>query len=403
MIVTKPHTWLEVNKSAFDHNIATYRSLVGSGTQISVVVKSNAYGHGTREIGLLCEQNPAVDWICTASLSEALELRSYGISKPILVLSMVDEDPHLAAEYSIDLPVFDVPTAHEFNAIGTQLNKKITVHVKIDTGMTRYGLHSDTAVSEIQEIHALPFITIRGIFTSCAESGNPDQTFTLHQLEIFNTICKQLDELGIHIPFKHGANSAAASTVHTQFPLFNLVRLGAGAYGLWHFRDAQRNHPELNLQQLLSWKSRVTNIKTVPAGTCVGYDRTFITTRPTAIAIIPVGYQDGYDRRFTNKGIVLINGYYARVIGRICMNATLIEIPENQEVALGNEVILLGDYENLRAHDLAALIESHNAREITTRLAPAIKKIIINQEEKESNEPMKRMQNPKPQPVAITD
>lgn len=376
MIIKSPHTWLEINQTAFDHNIQTYRSLLGDKTTISVVVKSNAYGHGTHEVGLLCQNNPHVDWICTASLSEALQLRSYGVTKPILVLSIIDQDPQLAIEHSIDLPVFDIATARTLNQIGAQSGQKVNVHIKIDSGLSRFGLDPRTALSKIMQINQLAHVSIRGIFTSCAESGNPDQTFTLQQLNTFNLVCQQLEELGIRIPFKHGANSAAASTVHTQFPLFNFVRLGAGAYGLWHFRDEQSNHSELPLQQVLSWKSRIGNLKTVPAGTCVGYDRTFTTTRPTTIAIIPVGYQDGYDRRFTNKGFVLINGYYARVIGRICMNATLIEIPEGKQAQLDDEVILLGNCEKLRAHELAALIESYNAREITTRLSPAIEKII---------------------------
>lgn len=381
MLIQKPHTWLEINKSAFNRNIAIYRTMLDHSTMISVVVKSNAYGHGTKEVGLFCQENTSVDWICTASLSEALELRSYGITKPILVLSMVDEDPQQALMHDIDLPLFDVPTAIALNIIGAQHNKKFNVHVKIDSGMTRYGIIPESAITQIQQIHALPFISIRGIFTSCAESGNPDQTFTLQQLEAFQAICTQLESMGIHIPLKHGANSAAASTVHSMLPACNLVRLGAGAYGLWHFRDTASNHPHLKLEQIITWKSRVTYIKHVPAGTSVGYDRTYTTTRPTTIAIIPVGYQDGYDRRFTNKGLMRIHNYYARVIGRICMNATLLEIPEGQEVALGDEVILLGNYDNLRAHELATMIESYNAREITTRLAPHMaKRVVIHQE-----------------------
>jgi alanine racemase len=377
MLIKSPHTWLEISKAAFDHNIQTYRSLIGSDTALSVVAKSNAYGHGTKEIGILCQENAQVDWLCTASLSEALELRSYGITKPILVLSIIDKDPELALTHDIDFPVFDLETAQILNAIAQKTNRAFNVHIKIDTGLTRYGLAAETALDNIKAIHALPHIKARGIFTSCAESGNPDQTFTLQQLNTFNELCKTLEGQGIVIPFKHGANSAAASTVQAQFPLFNFVRLGAGVYGLWHFRDSVDNHPELSLKPVLSWKTRIGTIRNVPVGTCVSYDRTFITDRPTTIAIIPVGYQDGYDRRFSNKGVVRIHDYYARIIGRVAMNAALIEIPEGKTAHIGDEVILLGDYDKLQAHQLAALIESYNAREITTRLAPHIEKKIL--------------------------
>jgi alanine racemase len=384
MLIQKPHTWLEINKTAFDHNMAQYRSLVGQATRIAVVVKSNGYGHGTKEMGLLCQQNPLVEWICTASLTEALELRSYGIQKPILVLSMVDEDPRLAIQHEIDLPVFDSETAHIYHRIAQEVGKSCRIHIKIDTGLTRYGLPVASAMPTVQEIYALPHLTVVGIFTSCAESGNTDRSFTMQQMTLFSEFCKNLESLGIDIPLKHGANSAAASTVHTLFPVLNLVRLGAGAYGLWHFKDsfdqAALNHPGLALQHIATWKSRITYIKHVPTGTPVGYDRTYTTTRPTTIAIIPVGYQDGYDRRLSNKGLVLIRDYYARVIGRICMNATLIEIPADKHAVLGDQVILLGDYEHLRAHDIARTIESYNAREITTRLAPAMHKKIVAQE-----------------------
>lgn len=377
MLVKKPHTWIEISRAAFDHNIQTYRSLIGNKTILSVVVKSNGYGHGLKEMGLLCQENPEVQWLCTASLSEALALRKQGITKPILVLSIIDEDPALAIEHSIDLPLTDYAQAVLLHEAGAREQQKITVHIKIDTGLTRYGLSPETALKEIIAIAQLPFIQIRGIFTSCAESGNPDQTFTLQQLELFNALCAQLDANGIHIPFKHAANSAAASTVQSRYPHCNFIRLGAGAYGLWHFRDAMNNHPNLSLQPILTWKTRTGIIKKVPAGTCVSYDRTFIAQHPTTIAIIPVGYQDGYDRRMSNKGIVRIRDYHARVIGRVAMNAALIEIPEGKVAEMGDEVILLGANDQLQAHQLAALIESYNAREITTRLAPHIERKIV--------------------------
>lgn len=380
MLVPKNHTFLELNASAFNHNIQLYKNIIGSQSILSVVLKSNAYGHGMKEVAQLCEKNPLVDWLCVAMLSEALELRLQGITKPILVLSIIDENPAFAALHNIDLPAFDDATILKLHEAGKQIGKKIAIHLKIDSGMARFGLSSEKALHSIKLAHELSGINLRGIFSHCVESGNPDQTYTRYQLEQFVVVLKQLDALGIQIPLRHAANSAAASTLHQEFPALNFIRLGAGAYGLWHFRDTHDKHPNLDLKPVLSWKSCVTHIKEVPAGTFVGYDRTHQTSRLTLIATIPIGYYEGYDRRFSNQGIVRIRDYYAHVVGRICMNAMLIAIPEGKEVAYGDQVILLGDYDQLRAHDLAAMIGSFNAREITTRLNPAMERRIVEKE-----------------------
>ncbi len=378
MLVPKPHSWIELDATAFNHNINIYRNIIGKNTILCVALKSDAYGHGIKQMGKICQENDTVDWICTASLSEALILRNENIIKPILVLSLIDEDPALALTHAIDLPVFDLSTAELLNEIGRKHNKKFSIHIKIDSGMSRFGFIAQEGLEPVQHIARLPFISINGIYTHCAESGNPEQSFTLKQLHAFDLICQQIEQAGIHIPFRHASNSAAASTVH---PLFasNFIRLGAGTYGLWHFRNSPEEHPNLNLKSVMTWKTRVCHIKKVPANTFIGYDRTYQTTRETIIATIPVGYYDGYDRRFTNQGIMKINDYYAKVVGRICMNATKLEIPEGHTVSLGDEVILLGDHDNLRAHDLAKTIHSFNAREITTRLSPHLERRIVNE------------------------
>lgn len=378
MLVSKPHSWIELNAAAVDHNINVYKNLINSDTTLCAVLKSNAYGHGILEMGNICQKNSSVAWLSTASLSEALILRNAGITKPIIVLSIIDENPILALDQNIDLPIFDIETAHTLNEIGAQHNKKFFIHIKIDSGMSRFGFTVDHSLEAILHIARLQNLSINGIYTHCAESGNPEQSFTMTQLQSFETACKQIADAGIHIPFKHASNSAAASAVHNIFSS-NFVRLGAGLYGLWHFRNSQEHHPLLNLKPVMTWKSRICHIKKVAANTFVGYDRTYQTSRETIIATIPIGYYDGYDRRFTNQGIVRINNFYAKVIGRICMNATMIEIPQEHTVNLGDQVVLLGDYEHLRAHDLAHTISSFNAREITTRLHPLLERKIVNE------------------------
>lgn len=380
MITPKPYTWIELNRTAFEHNANWYRNRIGVNTMLAVVVKSNAYGHGLLEIGTLGQASNWVDWLCTATLSEALTLRNHGIIKPILVLSIIDEDPALAAQHAIALPVFDLPTAQILNECAQRMNKHIAVHIKIDTGMSRFGFMPSEAIAAIQDIQKLPFINAQGIFTSCAQAGTADQSFTLQQLTQFDTLCETLEKLGINIPIRHATNSAATNNFAHQFPRFNFVRVGAGIYGLGHMASSPAFTP-LDIVPIMQWKTRVTHVKHIKAGDYVGYDRTFRATRDTTLAVVPVGYQDGYDRRMSNKGVVFINNeYYAHVVGRICMNATIIAIPEGKTVAIGDEVMLLGDHPQLRAHEIATMIESFNAREITTRLSANMERIIMHPE-----------------------
>lgn len=377
MITPKPYTWIELNNTAFEHNVAWYKKQIGNQSFLAAVVKSNAYGHGLLEIGTLCQASNWVDWLCTATLSEALALRNHGITKPILVLSIIDEDPTLAAKHEIALPVFDLATAQILSACAQRMNKHIAVHIKIDTGMSRFGILPGEAIGAIRHIQKLPLINAQGIFTSCAQAGTADQSFTLQQLMQFDALCAELENHGINIPIRHATNSASTNNFASQFPRFNFARVGAGIYGLGHMANA----PTFTLPDIvpiMQWKTRVSHIKHIKAGDYVGYDRTFTATRNTTLAIIPVGYQDGYDRRMSNKGTVLINNeYYAPVVGRICMNATIIAIPEDKTVELGQEVMLIGDHPQLRAQEIAMMIESFNAREITTRLSPDIEKKVI--------------------------
>lgn len=376
MITPKPYTWVELDQQAFQHNVSWYKSRIGAHALLAAVVKSNGYGHGLIEMGVLCQQSNAVDWLCTATLSEAVTLRNNGVTKPILVLSIIDEDPSLAAYHEIALPIFDLHAARIINEAGRKANRTITVHIKIDTGMSRFGFTPEVTLAALREIQQLPFIIIQGIFTSCAQAGSQDQSFTLQQLTQFDALCAQLEKQNIDIPIRHATNSAATNNFAHQFPRFNFVRVGAGIYGLGHMANTPA-FAQPDIVPIMQWKTRVTHIKHIKTGDYVGYDRTFTATRDMTLAVVPVGYQDGYDRRMSNKGIVCINNeYYANVVGRICMNATIIAIPEGKTVNLGDEVMLLGDKPNLRAHEIATMIESFNAREITTRLSQNIERKI---------------------------
>ena len=381
-----PYTWIEISKSAFEHNVALYKKIIGAAVNLGVVVKSNAYGHGIVEIGTLCQTSPHVDWLCTTSLSEALVLRKHGVTKPILVTCIIDQDPTQAVEQSIDLVVYDMHTIAALNNCAAQLGKPANIHIKIDTGMSRFGIYPHDALAFIQEASLLPYIKINGICSHFSESDATDTHYTTQQLEQFNAVLKQLDDALIRIPIKHTGNSAAV-TAQTKSH-FNLVRVGAAAYGLQQsessIEKAQRLEPTFALKPVMSWKTKLLNIKTIPAHTPVGYNRTHITTETTTIGILPIGYYEGYDRRLSNKGsvfvatnnVVRVAEQYASVIGRVCMNVTMIDISHIKNAKVGDHVLLLGDHPDIRAHEIAHAIGSFNPREITTRISPTIARIV---------------------------
>src|SRR5579859_2267061 len=370
-------TWVEVNKSAVEHNIQTYKNIVGPLVNLAVVVKSNAYGHGILNIATIAEQHHSVAYLCVVNLSEALYLRSAGITKPILVLSYIDAPIESALLNNIDLVVFDFSTAQSINLHATTLGLTAHVHVKIDTGLSRLGYRDIKALEMVLRITALKNMSIKGIFTHLANSEHKDQHFVHQQLQNFDAVLHNLDEQNIHIPFKH--TSCSAALLSTQQTHYNFARLGIGTYGLWPSSDnktlAQLSLPHVKLKPALTWKTKIIHIKTVPVESTIGYDRTYQTNRDTKIAVLPIGYYEGYDRKFSNRGVVLINNRCARVIGRISMNLTTVDITDIPGAEVGMPVTLLGDNGPVSAEALAEALGTINY-EVVTRINPCIPRVL---------------------------
>ena len=376
-MIRTPHTWIEINKSSLLHNIKMYKEVIGS-SLLGIVVKSNAYGHGLMEVAKICQESPYADWLLTATLSEALELRKNGITKPILVIYFIDEDPHKAFEHNIEMMVADHETLEELNAIGKKLGKQGKIHLKIDSGMSRFGFSPEEIIPIAKKALTMPGIQINGIYSHLAQAANPDQTFNKEQEATFLNVLKMLEDENIQIPYKHLSNSAGSTVLDNQYT--NMVRLGLGAYGWWPSQSnkdiAQTKNPHFELKPVLTFKTRIFQIRNLEENRFVGYDRTYKTIAPTKIAVLPVGYYDGYDRRLSSKGILLIRGQYAPVIGIIAMTTTIVDITHIPDAQVGDEVILMGDYEKITPTQLANVIGSFNAREIMTRLNPTIPRII---------------------------
>jgi len=236
------------------------------------------------------------------------------------------------------------------NEEGRKRNKKIAVHVKVDTGMGRIGIPIREALEFIRWVARQPFLDLEGLFTHFAAADEADAVYTRKQIEEFLHLLGELERKGIKIPLRHAGNSAAAML----FPQghFDMIRLGISMYG--YYPNPELSWP-LHLQPVATWKTRLIYVKKVPAGFAISYGCTFITSRPTTVGTLPLGYADGYWRLLSNNGDVLVRGRKAPVIGRVCMDQTMVDLTGIPEAKEGDEVVLIGEQggEVISADDLA--------------------------------------------------
>lgn len=348
--------WAEINLDHIAHNVREIRRLVGKRTEIMAVVKADAYGHGVLETVQTMIEN-GVTRIAVSMLDEAIQLRKIGIDIPILVLSYTS--PLRADEilkYHITQTVYSHELAVALSEEAVRQGTKARIHIKIDTGMSRVGFQPGySAVKDVVEIQKLPGIIVEGIFSHFATADEQDRSYTLRQMELFESILSELHRIGILIPIRHIANSAAI----LQYPEthMDLVRPGIILYGIYPSHEV--NTGLIDLKPAMTFKAKVTLVKWIDEGTSVSYGRKFAAPRKTKVATIPVGYADGYSRLLTGKGRVLVNGQYAPVIGTICMDQCMIDITDiDGEVAVGDEVVLLGRQGNaeITADEIADLM-----------------------------------------------
>jgi len=377
-------TWLELNARALAHNIERFKAIIPPRAHVAVVVKANAYGHGLEQIGSLLDSNDHVSYLLVATLDEAIRLRKQGVSKSILIVNPVRTDTDIAADYQVDLMVTDTDILDAMNNAARQVNKQLNIHLKVDTGLSRFGYHPDQIPELITLItNEYPHLIIKGLYTHFAESNNSDLSYTQWQQDQFSALIDRLVQAGITIPLIHYANTAATTSLK-HHPAINFFRIGAGAYGIWPSESTRSDNwlPEdcPNLKLVACWKTRIVHIKQVPAGTFVGYNRTYRTNREATIGIIPVGYYDGFDKRLSNKGGVHINGQTAPIIGTIGMNATMIDISHIPSVHLDSEVTLMGRHPMVTPYDLAHQTGCFNPRQIFTQINPLIPRVVVAQE-----------------------
>ncbi len=331
-------TYVSVDLGAVRHNIEEARKNIREDTKIMAVVKADAYGHGAVEVSHALSD--LVDAYGVAMAEEALELRRSGIRKRILILGYTAEDwfPELIG-HRIAQTVYTWEMAEKLNRAAEQLGQKAIVHIKLDTGMGRIGFAAaDENVRVVKQISALPYLELEGIFThfARADEAAPDPIREpFHQFQFFVT---KLEREGIHIPIRHVSNSAAI----INFPEgnLNMVRSGITTYGLYPSEQVSRE--VMRLTPAMQWKSVVSYVKDIEAGTSISYGGTFVSDRSMKVATIPVGYADGMKRDLSNKGRVLIRGRYANILGRVCMDQFMVDVSDIPYVSAGDEVTIFG-------------------------------------------------------------
>lgn len=375
-------TWVSLSKDAFAHNFACFAKIVGSRVKIALVVKSNAYGHGLLPISMMSNEYDAIYSLCTAMTSEAIFLRQHGICKPILSLGIIDNDLSDIILHNIDVLVSDTLLLDKLNAVASRLKKICNVHIKVDTGLCRLGVLPDNALSLIMYAKSLPHINVDGICSHFAQAAAVDQSYTKYQYDSFMTLLAQLKSKNIDIPYRHITNTASSTTY--DLSSMNMIRTGAGIYGLLpsesHRDRTLKLYPFYDIEPVLRWHTRIFHIRRVPGGTSIGYDRTFTTQQESTIALLPVGYSDGYDKRLSNQAVVYVPrvNSYVKVIGRIAMNVTTIDVSSIPDIQPNEEILLVGPQKEINASYLAQLTGSCNPREITLGINPAIERIIVD-------------------------
>ncbi len=372
--------WVEIEESAPDWNLRQLRACSENGLNIPVcaVVKANAYGHGVREITSLL---PSAAWFAVNSLDEGLELRHNGIERPVLLLGYVLLDRlSEAIEADLRLTVYNIETLKKLKETVSR-EKPVRIHIKIETGTNRQGILPENLPEFLSCAALIPGIKIEGLSTHFANIEDTlNHEYAVAQLHRFEDALRLIGDEGVHAEVIHTACTAAA----ILFPEthFNMLRTGIGLYGLWPSREtflsAQTvGRPVPDLKPVLSWKTRIAQIKTVPSGSFVGYGCTFRTNRNTRLGVLPVGYADGYDRGCGNSAHVLIRGKRAPLLGRVCMNLIMIDLTDIPQSCLEDEVVLLGkDGDEIISAEMMAEWAGTINYEIVTRISPFLPRVI---------------------------
>ncbi len=370
-------SWLEIDRTALVNNINALRQLLPTKTQLMAVVKGNAYGHGAVPTAQIAEE-AGVKWFAVATVDEGVELRQQGIERPILVLGHtplagVEE----ALRRQLTLTLHDAESLAPMAQLAQSHGVHARLHLKVNTGMNRLGIEPAIVLELLQRAHAHRHnIEIEGIFTHLATADQRDQRFAQQQLARFQAVLSQLECAQLRPALAHAANSAA--TLQLPAAHLDMVRCGIALYGLHPSVESCRL--PANFQPALAWKARIVQLTALQPGDCVGYGCTFQAERPTTVATVPIGYADGFPRSPHHWGSVLIHGAKAPIVGRVCMDQTMVDVTDlvaaGATVKSGDEVVLLGSQRGntLSAETIGQRTGTINY-EVVSRILPRVPRL----------------------------
>ena len=379
--------WSEIDLNAVSHNVRELCRITSPGSRLMAVVKANGYGHGALEVALVALKNGA-DCLGVARMDEGVHLRKAGITVPILILGYTPpEHSETLVAHRLIQTVYTFEAAEALSEAAAGLQERAKVHIKVDTGMGRLGLLPDSprisllgkhlpgnAQRVIESIFRLPHIEIEGIFTHFATADSQDKTHTLQQLERFLEFLDKLKAHGLEFPLRHAANSAALIDLPETH--LDMVRPGISLYGFYPSDEVSKERVSLAPAMML--KTRVIHVKMVPAGFHVSYGLTYQTENPTVIATVSAGYADGLNRLLSSRGQMLVRGSRAKIVGRICMDLTLLDVGHIPDVRIGDEVVIFGSQgqEFIPVEEMAEALNTIHY-EIVTSVASRVERVFL--------------------------
>jgi alanine racemase len=367
-----------INLAAIQANIETIRHKLAKGTRIMVMVKALAYG--TDEVRMARFLSTCgVDILGVSYVDEGVVLKRAGASQEIFVINAAVYEAAKVVKWELQIGVSDKTMIEAVASEARRQNKKIKVHLHVDTGMSRFGCVPEESLALALQIRDCPSLEFEGIMTHFACADNPeDDAFTMHQANCFERVIQELESHGIYVPLKHAANSAAVMRFH--FPQFNMVRIGLAVYGLYS-SEATRKSMELRLA--LSLISRIVGINLCKSGDTISYGRSYVVHKDKQrIAVLPIGYFDGLHRNYSGKGHVIIRGQRAPMVGKICMDFMMVDVTDIPNASIGDSVLIFGEDEYghyLSPEDLATRGDSI-VYELITCLGPRIQRIFVYEE-----------------------
>ncbi len=360
-----------IDLGAVRWNFRQARKKVGSQVKILCVVKANAYGHGACEIAEVLADEGS-DGFGTATVEEGIELRQRGIQSPVVVLAGIYPDQLEDIErYDLTPVICESEVLSRLKKLAKKQKRPINFHLKVDTGMGRIGFSSLEVASWLPELRGLEMLKLQGVFSHFSRAESVLHKHTKKQLESFQQVLQELQANGHHPSFVHLANSAAIITLPEAY--FTMVRPGLMLYGIYPSTEMVN---EISLKPVLTWKTSIHQLKRVPKGFSISYGQTFTTQRESMIATLPLGYADGYKRSLSNRGVVLVQGQRAPIIGTICMDLTMVDVTDIRGVNQGDEVVLLGQQKEaaISADEMASWANTISY-EILTSLSARVPRI----------------------------